>query len=98
MTSNGNPLWPEVSDPRDRKVLEALDNPYWDFRTVGGIAKDTGLSESEVRQVLEKYPDYVRRSPLPDSRGHGLYALRSKPVKLQELLSEARTFISKTIY
>ena len=98
MTSNGNSPWTEVSDPRDRKVLEALDNPNWDFRTVSGIAKDTGLSESEVRQILEKYPDYIRRSPLPDARGYGLYSLRSKPVTLQELLSEARTFISKTVY
>ena len=80
----------------EQKVLEALQDPSWDFRTVDGIAKETGLDKSEVRQVLEKHPN-VRKSVVPDRRGRELYTLKSRGVKGQEVLAMARAFIAKSV-
>ncbi|MBI3667258.1 MAG: hypothetical protein HY236_13710 [Acidobacteria bacterium] len=77
------------------KVLRALQDESWDFRTVGGIAKDTGLSEEMAREILEKHPD-VRKSPIPDRKGRELYTLKSRRIKRQEVLAMARAFIAKS--
>lgn len=42
------------------KILAALNNPEWSWRTLSGIATDTGISETEVRDILEKIKDRVR--------------------------------------
>jgi hypothetical protein len=90
--------WEErIADPRERKVLEALSDPEWDFRTVAGISKATGLLEPDVTAVLEKYPDLVRKSPVPDAKGRELYTLRSRSIGAREFLAQARTIISKTL-
>ena len=44
-----------VTEPDERKVFEALDGPDITWRTVGGIARQTGLSEDRVAGVLSKY-------------------------------------------
>ena len=86
-----------ISDPRERKVFEALADPEWDFRTVSGLSKATGLSEAEIRATLDKYPLLIRKSLVPARNGHELFTLHSRPVKLQERLAELRMFISKTV-
>lgn len=45
-----------VTDPTDRRVFEALEDPRWDFRTVEGLSKTTGLPETTVRNVLARHP------------------------------------------
>ena len=92
--SNG---WEDrIIDPAERKVFEALSDPEWDFRTVAGVSKATGLLETEVAAVLEKYPDLIRKSPVRDAKGRDLYTLRSRGIAAQELLAQARTIISKS--
>lgn len=44
-----------VSDPDERKVFTALDGPDYTWRTVSAVARQTGLSESRVSQILAKY-------------------------------------------
>lgn len=52
--------WEEqISDPKDRKVLEALSDPAWDFRTIPGLSEETGLSEFEIQESLERYSVFV---------------------------------------
>jgi len=46
----------QISEPTARLVLEALANPQWDFRTVQGVAKETGLTEEAVRATLKRMP------------------------------------------
>ncbi len=86
-----------IRDPKDRKVFEALSDPGWDFRTVAGISKAVDLSESEVLAILERYPELVRRSAIPDSKGRDLYTLRSRPMTGQEFAAEVRLFVTKTL-
>jgi hypothetical protein len=85
-----------ITDPRDRKVFEALADPSWDFRTVEGVARSTGLSLGEVESVLVKYPDLIRRSAIPDREGRDLYTLASTAVKAKEVLAEIRTYVTKS--
>jgi len=50
----------ETTDPTEHKVLEALDDKQWSWRTLDGLTKSTGLSESEVLSTLKKYKDIIR--------------------------------------
>jgi hypothetical protein len=39
-----------VEEPAARKLLEALGDTRWDFRTIEGLASSTGLPEDRVRE------------------------------------------------
>jgi hypothetical protein len=86
----------KIDDPKERKVFEALADPKWDFRTIEGISETTGVSKPEVKHILRRYPKLVRESPVPDRQGRQLFTLRSRPQKAQELMSEFRSFVTKT--
>ena len=85
------------NDERDWELIEdSLKNPKWDFRTVPGIAKETGLSEHRVADLLKAYSDRIRRSYVPDEHGRVLYTLREKPVSLREMMANTVAFIAKS--
>jgi hypothetical protein len=86
----------KFSDEKERKVFLALASPELDFRTVEGIAADTQLPGPQVLEILEKYPELVRRSYVPDERGRDLYTLQERRVKLQERLAFLRALLAKS--
>jgi hypothetical protein len=48
--------WSEViENPDERKVFESLADPHWDYRTVDGIQKASGLPPEKVQDILHKY-------------------------------------------
>jgi hypothetical protein len=65
-----------VADQKDL-VLKALENPNYTWRTIAGIAKETGLDEETVHQVLKALGEEVIRSEVPSEKGEGLYTTRS---------------------
>jgi len=67
-----------VEDPTARRVLEAMLDSSWEFRTAKGLADQAGLSAEDAQAILDAYPHIVRRSPIPDRSGNPLFALRSK--------------------
>ena len=85
-----------INEPTERKVFDALSDPQWDFRTVHGISKATTLSEAEVTSILQKYPDLVRRSLVRDEDGSELFTLASRAPGPQELVSQFRSFVTKS--
>jgi hypothetical protein len=85
-----------ITDPIERKVFEALADPQWDFRTLPGLSKATGIAESTVKDIVERYPEFSRRSPVPDSEGRALYTLISKGSSLREWYRTTRAFITKS--
>ena len=92
------PKWEEkISDPNERKVFEALSDPAWDFRTAAGISQATGLSESEVRAILQRYPELVRKSAVPDTKGRELFTLRSHPITAREIIAFIRMVLAKSV-
>jgi hypothetical protein len=68
-----------VRDPDEVKVFLALDGPQYTWRTMGGIARQTGLSEERVAQVLAKYNlKLTRLSETPSVAGSALVGLIEK--------------------
>lgn len=85
-----------INNPHERKVFEALADPKWDFRTVNGIRKASGLPDDEILSILKKYEGkLIRKSDLP-AQGRDIYTLKSDKAEIQELLAKLRTFISKS--
>lgn len=72
--------WKEVvKDPDEVKVFLALEGPFYTWRTVGGIARQTGLSEERVLQILAKYNmQLTRLSETPSASGNALVGLLEK--------------------
>ncbi len=72
--------WKEtVKDPDEIKVFMALDGPEYTWRTMGGIARQTGLSEERVAQILATYNlKLTRLSETPSVSGSALVGLIEK--------------------
>jgi hypothetical protein len=58
------------------RVLAALANPSYSWRTVEGVSRETGLDPARVLQIIEGVPDLVIRSRISDAQGRALYATR----------------------
>jgi hypothetical protein len=91
--------WSEViNNPDERKVFESLADPNWDYRTINGIQRSSGLPMERIRDILHKYEGkYIRKSSIPDAQGRELYTLQTERTDVQEILRQLRTFLSKTV-
>ena len=68
-----------VTDPDEVKVFLALDGPNYTWRTMSGIARQTGLSEQRVAEILKKYNlTLTRLSETPAVSGSALVGLIEK--------------------
>ncbi len=82
-----------ITDPRERAVFSALDSPNWDFRTIEGLVRDTGLDANEVRKVLGKYAVLI--TAVPSSKYGTVYQLKNRTVQTTEpFIDRALDFIS----
>ncbi len=84
-------------DPTARRVIEALVDERFDFRTVQGISEALDLPEATVQEVLDGHDDLVRLSAAPGRNGEALYTLRSQPVTTREKLAVAQTALEKSV-
>lgn len=89
---------PDTNIPNDpwNRVHEALANPRFDFRTITGISRETGLEPDEVQKLLTLHEQEVRVSYSTNRKGHALYTLRDRPQKLQEIISNVKTIVSSS--
>lgn len=85
-----------TDDPVEAKVIQQLEDPQWDFRTIEGIARATGLAEDNVEAALEQRPDVVREALVRDAQGRRLFTLREKPVSRRERLAFLRSVAAKS--
>jgi hypothetical protein len=68
-----------VTDPDEVKVFLALDGPNYTWRTMSGIARQTGLGEQRVAEILKKYNlTLTRLSETPSVSGSALVGLIEK--------------------
>lgn len=69
--------WKEVvHDPDESKVFMALDAPKYTWRTISAVARQVGLSEERVLQILQKYNRQLTRlSETPSISGQPLVGL-----------------------
>jgi len=76
--------------------MDALSEEKWDFRTVRGISRSTGVPEDRVIEVLYNHPDVVKSS-VPDEKGDDLFTLREKFSKARDIFNVVRTVVSKSL-
>jgi hypothetical protein len=68
-----------VTDADERKVFMALDGANYTWRTMSGIARQTGLSEDRVSEIIAKYNlQLTRLSETPSISGSALVGLIEK--------------------
>ena len=68
-----------VTDPDEVKVFLAQDGPNYTWRTLNGIARQTGLLEQRVADILKKYNlKLTRLSETPSVSGSALVGLIEK--------------------
>jgi hypothetical protein len=90
------PSWAiNVRDPEAHRVFQALADPGWDFRTEEGISAETHLPVEQVREILMRHADLIRKSFVPGRNGRALYTLRDHPITARERVAEAFTFLSR---
>ena len=65
-----------ITDPDEIRVFLALDGPNYTWRTMSGIARQTGLSEERVANILKKYNrTFTHLSETPSISGSELVGL-----------------------
>ena len=74
------------------RVREALDDPRWDFRTVEGIARDTGLDPERIERLLDRHRPETRQTLTRNRKK--MYTLKSRPRKLREVIADLHMFAS----
>src|SRR5882724_9745400 len=79
------------------RVIRALADDRFDFRTVRGLSEATEIPEELVQQVVEEHGELVRISGASGPRGERLYALRSRPVTARESLAIAQVAVEKSV-
>ena len=68
-----------VTDPDEVMVFLALDGPNYTWRTMSGIARQAGLPEQRVAEILKKYNlTLTRLSETPAVSGSALVGLIEK--------------------
>lgn len=83
-----------VTDPREIKIFEALEDTRWRWRTVGALARESGMSPEDVRRVLNRYHLLVRRSLYPGPGGEDLYTLQSRYLEEKSPIQKGWDFLS----
>ena len=72
--------------PEENRVFEALDDPKWDWRTVDGVKRDTGLPATEILKVINAHPDKIR---VLNSSEHGfIFQLVNRTTPVEEPIIE----------
>ena len=68
-----------IKEADEIKVFMALDKPEYTWRTMRGIARQTGLSEDRVSQILAKYnSELTWQAETPSVSGSALVGLIEK--------------------
>ncbi|MEN5208101.1 hypothetical protein ABE493_08270 [Stenotrophomonas terrae] len=70
----GNPV-PSDSEVKI-KVINAMNNNRYRWRTIGGISKEVGLPQDVVVKVISLNSDSVVRAPALSNKGEPLFTTR----------------------
>jgi hypothetical protein len=81
-----SPGTPDQQQAVTSRILEAFGNHGDEWRTVGGIARDSGLAHQVVQDYIRTYPHLFETSPISPG-GMTLYSLRVDP-RTGELLDQ----------
>lgn len=60
----------------NQKVIQAFENPKYRWRTINGVAKEVGISQDDVRHVIDAMADNIIKSSAHTENGEELYTTR----------------------
>ena len=66
----------DIANDAIAKVLEALSNSSFKWRTLNGVAKETGLTLESVQEAIAQASDKIVRSSARSSDGRELFTTR----------------------
>lgn len=58
------------------RIINALEDPRYEWRTIDGLAEQIGISPSQIREILEDLKEELVRSSIRDESGRELYTTR----------------------
>jgi hypothetical protein len=73
VSANGNGF---SASQTHQRIIEALEDDRYDWRTIDGISEQTGVAAADVRELLNSLDEVVVRSSIPDESGRALYTTR----------------------
>lgn len=65
-----------LNENKIQAVINALDNPKYKWRTIDGVAKETGFDQAYVEEVLKKLSDEIVKSSINSADGRDLFTTR----------------------
>ena len=86
-----------VLSEKGRRILTALENPEYNWRTVEGISNETGLGQSEVAEILSSLSDQIVQSSLPNKKGQVLFTTRRQYYRSRSLAERLLSVFSDRI-
>jgi hypothetical protein len=57
-------------------VIAAFENPEYKWRTVRGVARESGLTPETILEIISRRKDIIVRSSIPSADGEDLYTTR----------------------
>ncbi len=85
-----------MTEEEEQKIIRALSNNRWDYRTVEGIEGETKIAADVIRAFLGSRKDIVWKSLIPDRQGRDLYTLTARRPQNKEFWRNISIFGSKS--
>lgn len=67
-----------IMSSEEEKIEKAFSNPKYKWRTVRGVAKETGTSPEAVTVYVRSHGDHIVKSSARNKKGEQLYTSREK--------------------
>jgi hypothetical protein len=84
-------------DELKEKVISALENSDYDWRTLKGMSEDLGISQEKIKEIISKLDEIVVQSSTLDKDGNNLYTTRKHYNKTQSFLKRSINAASGSI-
>lgn len=79
------------------KIKKALENPNFKWRTLEGVAKETGYGFTTVVSSLSTHSDQVVKSTIPSTTGQELYTTRDHYLQKSTLWERFESAITNKV-
>ena len=76
MSDNGKPSTPQLDSGLRDRILRALEDGRYEWRTIDGVAGQTGIPAAKIQEALGSLEEEIVRSSIPDESGRALYTTR----------------------
>jgi hypothetical protein len=84
-------------DEKGRQVVRALENPKYDWRTIDGVSKETGIDPPQVSLILKSLPKIIDVVQSSDKSGRLLFTTRNHYNKRQNVANRLLSAFSDRI-